>query len=134
MNEIENINKKLLLIIEQHSKTPFKKRYISDERYIKLIKRLKNLEAIKEFTVLKEDLVVVKNKISNIQHKKDTSNFDNLSDNVKEILSNNGYDLESDKDKIINFYHKTNQSKLSDEVMKCRIKEFNINNNKIWED
>ena len=75
MNEIENINKKLLLIIEQHSKTPFKKRYISDERYIKLIKRLKNLEAIKEFTVLKEDLVVVKNKISNIQHKKDTLNF-----------------------------------------------------------
>ncbi|NQY20223.1 MAG: hypothetical protein HRT40_02755 [Campylobacteraceae bacterium] len=136
MNEIENINKELSLIIEEYSKTTIKKRYISDEKYINLNKKLKNLEAINAFTVFKEDFVAVKNKNSNIQHKhkKDTSNFDNLSDNVKEILSSDGYDLERDKYNIINFHHKTNQSKLSDKVMKCRIKEFNINFNKSLED
>lgn len=119
MERIKDIKKQLLVIIDDYSKTLFPKRYISDDKYIKLNKELK------EF---KEHLEVQKNKSSNIKYKKDTSNFDSLSDNVKKMIVNANYDLEIDKDNIINFHHKTNQSELSDKVMTARLKEFKISN------
>lgn len=116
MEDIENIKKEMSAIVDKYSKTLKRKKYISDENYIRLNKKLKELEK-------REEVVV---ELNEKEYKKDTSNFDCLSDEIKKMLKEANYDLEKDKDNILNFYHKTNQSELSDKVMAERIKEFKL--------
>jgi len=123
LEKIITIENEILLIIEEYSKTPFPKRYISDDRYRELKKELK------DHNEYLESLKVIKNPESKIKGQKDTSNFDNFSDNVRKIITESGYDLTTDKENIINFHHNTNGNELADKVLDTRLEEFKYKHN-----
>jgi len=107
------IEKRMIEIQKEYSKTDYPKKYMRDNEYIKLKnqKRMIIEQEINEQKLQKE---------LELSRKEKQESFNNMPDEVKKLLSDHKYNIFLDPDNILSFYP-SKDTPLANKIMNMRL-------------
>ena len=110
---LQDIEKEIVEIQKEYSKTDFPKGYMRDTEYIKLkTKKQEMIQKKKDEKILHKELELIK--------KEKQEFFNELPDEAKKLLSDYNYDIFLDSDNILSFYP-SKDTPLANKVMNIRL-------------